>query len=120
MPSSSEDVFHIRKGRLHCEQVDLVRAAQRFRTPLYVYSATLLSERLKIFSGAFASLPHTVCYSVKANPNLSLLTMLARAGAGFDVVSGGELLRVGKASRSWTLSLGPRRSAGRKRTWRSA
>ena len=94
MPSSSEDVFHIRKGRLHCEQVDLTRAAQRFGTPFYVYSATLLSERLKIFSGAFASLPHTVCYSVKANPNLSLLRMLARAGAGFDVVSGGELLRV--------------------------
>ncbi|HWK30971.1 MAG TPA: diaminopimelate decarboxylase [Terriglobales bacterium] len=94
MPSSSEDVFHMRKGRLHCEQVDLTRAAQRFGTPLYVYSATLLSERLKIFSGAFASLPHTVCYSVKANPNLSLLRMLARAGAGFDVVSGGELLRV--------------------------
>lgn len=99
MPSSSEDVFHIRKGRLHCESVDLVRAAQRFQTPLYVYSATLLSERLKIFSDAFASLPHTVCYSVKANPNLSVLRRLARAGAGFDVVSGGELLRVEKADR---------------------
>jgi diaminopimelate decarboxylase len=99
MPSSSEDVFHIRKGRLHCEQVDLVRASQRFGTPLYVYSATLLSERLKAFSGAFASLPHTVCYSVKANPNISLLGMLAREGAGFDVVSGGELRRVETADR---------------------
>lgn len=99
MPSSSEDVFPIRKGHLHCEQVDLTRAAQRFGSPLYVYSAAMLSERLKIFSGAFASLPHTVCYSVKANPNLSLLTMLARAGAGFDVVSGGELLRVETADR---------------------
>lgn len=94
MPSLSEDVFHIRKGRLHCEQVDLTRAAQRFGTPLYVYSATLLAERLKIFSRAFASLPHTVCYSVKANSNISLLRMLGRAGAGFDVVSGGELQRV--------------------------
>lgn len=100
MPSSSEDVFHIRKGRLHGENVDLTRAAQRFGTPLYVYSATLLSERLKIFSHAFASVPHTVCYSVKANPNLSLLRMLARAGAGFDVVSGGELQRVERADRT--------------------
>ena len=99
MPSSSEDVFHTRKNRLHCEQVDLQRAAQRFGTPLYVYSASVLSERLKIFSNPFASLPHTVCYSVKANPNLSVLRMLARAGAGFDVVSGGELLRVEKADR---------------------
>jgi diaminopimelate decarboxylase len=99
MPSSSEDVFHTRKGRLHCEQVDLQRAAQRCGTPLYVYSANVLSERLKIFSNAFASLPHTVCYSVKANPNLSVLRLLARAGAGFDVVSGGELLRVDKADR---------------------
>lgn len=99
MPLSSEDVFHIRKNRLHCEQVDLVRAAQRLGTPVYVYSATVLSERLKTFSRAFASLPHTVCYSVKANPNLSVLRMLARAGAGFDVVSGGELQRVEKADR---------------------
>lgn len=99
MPSSSEDVFQIRKGRLQCEQVDLQRAAQRFGTPLYVYSANALAERLKIFSNAFASQPHTVCYSVKANPNLSVLEMLARAGAGFDVVSGGELLRVEAADR---------------------
>jgi diaminopimelate decarboxylase len=99
MPISTEDAFHLRKGRLQCEGVDLTRAAQRFGTPLYVYSATALSERLKLFSAAFAAVPHTVCYSVKANSNLSLLKMLSRAGAGFDVVSGGELLRVEKADR---------------------
>jgi diaminopimelate decarboxylase len=99
MPISTEDAFHLKKGRLQCEGVDLTRAAQRFGTPLYVYSATLLSERLKLFSAAFAAVPHTVCYSVKANSNLSLLKLLARAGAGFDVVSGGELLRVERADR---------------------
>lgn len=99
MPISTEDAFHFKKGRLHCEGVDLARAAQRFGTPLYVYSATLLGQRLKAFSAAFASVPHTICYSVKANSNLSLLRQIARAGAGFDVVSGGELQRVEKADR---------------------
>jgi diaminopimelate decarboxylase len=99
MSTSTEDAFHFRKGRLHCEAVDLTRVAQRFGTPLYVYSATLLSDRLKLFSAAFQSVLHTVCYSVKANSNLSVLKLLARAGAGFDVVSGGELLRVEEADR---------------------
>jgi diaminopimelate decarboxylase len=99
MPISTEDAFHFMKGRLQCEGVDLTRAAQRFGTPLYVYSATLLGQRLKAFSAAFASVPHTICYSVKANSNLSLLRQIARAGAGFDVVSGGELQRVEKADR---------------------
>jgi diaminopimelate decarboxylase len=97
MSSSKDDVFHFKKGRLHCEGADLVRSAERFGTPLYVYSAGTLLERFKTFSRAFVSIPHTVCYSVKANSNLSVLKLLARAGAGFDVVSGGELLRVEKA-----------------------
>lgn len=99
MSSSKDDVFHFKKGRLHCEGADLVRSAERFGTPLYVYSAGTFLERFKTFSRAFASIPHTVCYSVKANSNLSVLKLLARAGAGFDVVSGGELQRVEKADR---------------------
>jgi diaminopimelate decarboxylase len=84
------------EGELRCEQVTLDRLAERFGTPLYVYSATTIGERYRAFAAAFRSFPHTVCYSVKANSNLAILRLLARAGAGFDVVSGGELARVRK------------------------
>ncbi|HEY1658851.1 MAG TPA: diaminopimelate decarboxylase [Candidatus Sulfotelmatobacter sp.] len=81
-------------GILHCEQVPLTTLAQRYRTPLYVYSASAILERVSAFNSAFRAVPHTICYSVKANSNLSILRLLARAGCGFDVVSGGELERV--------------------------
>jgi len=68
--------------------------AERFGTPLYVYSASMIRERVRAFTSAFPVGRHTLCYSVKANSNLSLLRMLARLGCGFDVVSGGELARV--------------------------
>jgi diaminopimelate decarboxylase len=72
----------------------------RFGTPLYVYSASTIRERLYAFQKAFQAIPHTVCYSVKANSNLSILRLLARMGCGFDVVSGGELERVLMANRA--------------------
>jgi diaminopimelate decarboxylase len=84
---------------LHCEDVSLPRLAQRQGTPLYVYSAAAIRERLKAFQRAFRAVPHTVCYSVKANSNLNILRLLARQGCGFDVVSGGELERVLLADR---------------------
>lgn len=68
--------------------------AERFGTPLYVYSASAIRERIRVFERAFRGAPHTVCYSVKANSNLSILRLLRRLGCGFDVVSGGELQRV--------------------------
>ena len=68
--------------------------AGKFGTPLYVYSATHIQARFKAFDAAFRNVPHTICYSVKANSNLGILKMLARMKAGFDVVSGGELQRV--------------------------
>jgi diaminopimelate decarboxylase len=74
--------------------VALGRLAERFGTPLYVYSASTIRQRLRAFDQAFDQAPHTVCYSVKANSNLSILRLLARQGCGFDVVSGGELERV--------------------------
>ncbi|HEV2020950.1 MAG TPA: diaminopimelate decarboxylase [Terriglobales bacterium] len=86
--------FHYRRSALHCEQVPLARLAHRFGTPLYVYSRTAIVERYRAFDRAVRSQPHTLCYSVKANSNLSLLQLLAGEGAGFDVVSGGELERV--------------------------
>ena len=89
-----------KKGRtLCCEQMELERLAQRFGTPLYVYSATAIRERVAAFERAFAKQSHTLCYSVKANSNLSVLRLLASLGCGFDVVSGGELQRVIRASK---------------------
>ena len=79
---------------LHCEGVALPKLAEQHGTPLYVYSASMIRERYDAFDAAFRDIPHTICYSVKANSNLSILRMLARKGCGFDVVSGGELERV--------------------------
>jgi diaminopimelate decarboxylase len=85
------------KGRLsvlHCDGVPIPGLAERFGTPLYVYSASTIRQRARAFHRAFGKAPHTVCYSVKANSNLSILRLLAGMGCGFDVVSGGELERV--------------------------
>ncbi len=87
---------------LHADSVPLTRLAERFGTPLYVYSATTVSERYRLFDNAFRRCQHTVCYSVKANSNLSILRLLAGMGAGFDIVSGGELHRVMTAARKAT------------------
>ena len=88
------------KEVLHCERVPLPRLAQRFGTPLYVYSGSMIRERAQAFQRAFRAVPHTICYSVKANSNLSILRLLAKLGCGFDVVSGGELERVLRADRA--------------------
>lgn len=85
---------------LHCDRIPLSRLAERFGTPLYVYSATAIRSRVEDFERAFRSVPHTVCYSVKANSNLAILRLLARMNCGFDVVSGGELERVLRANRT--------------------
>src|SRR5579863_2771412 len=77
----------------------LTSLAERFGTPLYVYSASTIRDRMRAFKHAFRKIPHTVCYSVKANSNLSILRLLAQMGCGFDVVSGGELERVRRVSR---------------------
>jgi diaminopimelate decarboxylase len=85
---------------LHCDDLPFASLAERFGTPLYVYSASTIRERMRIFDRAFRKVPHTVCYSVKANSNLSILRLLARMGCGFDVVSSGELVRVLRANRA--------------------
>lgn len=74
--------------------------AEKFSTPLYVYSATHIEARFKAFDAAFRHVPHTICYSVKANSNLGVLKLLARMKSGFDIVSGGELERVLRADKS--------------------
>lgn len=87
-------LFRNSAHELHAESVSLIRLAERFGTPLYVYSATAIRDRYRSFDQAFREIHHTVCYSVKANSNLSILRMLAKLGSGFDIVSGGELQRV--------------------------
>jgi diaminopimelate decarboxylase len=84
---------------LCCDQLPLPRLAERFGTPLYVYAAATIRERMRTFQHAFRKAPHTICYSVKANSNLSILRLLAGMGCGFDVVSGGELERVLRVDR---------------------
>jgi diaminopimelate decarboxylase len=84
---------------LYCEDVNLQKLAERHGTPLYVYSVAMIGARYAAFDAAFREQPHTICYSVKANSNLTILRMLARKGCGFDVVSGGELERVLTADR---------------------
>jgi diaminopimelate decarboxylase len=86
--------FHYQGGELYCERVPLARLADEVGTPAYVYSGDQLVDHYRQFDRALGSYPHWICYSVKANGNLVLLRLLARAGAAFDIVSGGELHRV--------------------------
>ena len=90
------DYFSFKKGNLYCENIKVKSLASKFGTPLYVYSAkTILDHFLKLKS-AFSSLKPLICYSVKANSNLSLLKLLIANDAGLDIVSGGELYRAKK------------------------
>ena len=85
--------FHL-DGVLHAERTPLSRIAEQFGTPTYVYSKAALLENFDAFADACAGRDALVCYAMKANSNLAVLDLLARRGAGFDIVSGGELLRV--------------------------
>ncbi len=89
--------FVYRNRTLHCDGVDLTTLAAEYNTPLYVYSAQQITHRFQLFQQAFATRLHTICYAVKANSSLAILCLLAQQGAGFDIVSGGELERVRKA-----------------------
>ena len=86
--------FRYRDGQLHCEDVDLALVAEKFGTPLYVYSAGTILDHYHRLDAALSPLDHLIGYAVKANSNRSILKLLAEAGAGFDIVSGGELYRV--------------------------
>ena len=82
---------------LTCDGVALADIAAKAGTPCYVYSAATILENYRAYEDALQGVPHTICYAMKANGNLAILRLLARAGAGFDIVSGGELHRVLKA-----------------------
>lgn len=86
--------FEFRNGELFAEDIAVSTLATRFGTPLYLYSRAHLEQRFRAYADALASRPHLICYSVKANSSLAVLNVLARLGAGFDIVSVGELERV--------------------------
>lgn len=88
------DHFDYRNGVLHAEDVTLASVAEHFGTPCYVYSRATLERHFRAYDEALGSHPHLICYAVKANSNLAVLNVLARLGAGFDIVSRGELERV--------------------------
>lgn len=87
------NAFAYRSGILHVENVPLAAIAARHGTPAYVYSTAALAERYRSFAAAFADLPATICYAVKANSNQAVIATFARLGAGADIVSEGELRR---------------------------
>ena len=89
-----DDYFHYQNDTLYAEQVSLAEIATRFGTPCYVYSRAALTDNLRQFTNALQGREHLICYAVKANSNLAILNIFARLGAGFDIVSGGELQRV--------------------------
>ena len=89
-----QNAFHYKNGVLHAEGVSVDALAKRYGTPLYVYSLTHVLENYRRLTAAFAGTEHLVCFSMKANSNLGILAALAKAGCGFDIVSGGELHRV--------------------------
>ncbi len=86
--------FRYHDGSLHCEGVNLERIAEEYETPLYVYSAGTILDHYRRLDAALSEIDHLICYAVKANSNRAILDLLSREGAGFDIVSGGELFRV--------------------------
>lgn len=87
------DHFNYRDGVLHAEDVSLEAIAAEVGTPFYCYSTATLQRHLKVFDEALSGMPHLLCYAMKANSNLAVLRVMVQAGAGMDVVSGGEMIR---------------------------
>jgi diaminopimelate decarboxylase len=85
--------FHYKNGELYCEEVPVKSIAQRVGTPFYLYSGNTLASHFRAFDTAFAGVPRIICYALKSNSNGAVLRLLAREGAGADIVSGGELFR---------------------------
>jgi len=96
--STSPRPFVYTANRLTCSGADLSELAETYGTPLYVYSADAIRERVEMLQTAFASVPNTLCYAVKANSSLAILKLLSEQGCGFDIVSGGELERIRRAA----------------------
>src|SRR3954469_11034085 len=107
-------LFSYRDGQLCCDGVDLERIAREHGTPVYVYSAGTIRDHFRRLDAALSELDHLICYAVKANSNRAILRLLGEEGAGFDIVSGGELFRVvnagGDAARCTFAGVGKTRA----------
>ena len=86
--------FMLKNGELHAENIALSKIAAQFNTPCYVYSKSALTHAFNSFQAGLVGTNHLICFAVKANPNIAILSLFAKLGAGFDIVSGGELARV--------------------------
>ncbi|HEY4742442.1 MAG TPA: alanine racemase, partial [Candidatus Acidoferrales bacterium] len=93
-PTKFTPQFHWQGGNLLCERMSLAKIAERHGTPIYVYSRAAIEGNYRAYCSALRGLTATICYSVKANSNLSILKLLAKQGSGFDIVSAGELYRL--------------------------
>ena len=106
------DFFEYRNNRLYAEDVPVSEIASKYGTPAYVYSRRTIERHWHAFDDALGDHPHLICYAVKANSNLAVLNLMARMGSGFDIVSGGELMRVmaagGEASKIVFSGVGKR------------
>ena len=91
------NAYHYENDELFCENVSIERIAEKFGTPIYLYSKNTIIEKFKKYEQAFSNVPHTICYALKANANLKLLQLLASLKSGADIVSGGELFLALKA-----------------------
>jgi len=89
--------FNYVGDELHAEDIPITKLAEEFGTPLYIYSTRTLRHHFKVFDDAFSGIDHLICFAMKANSNLGVLRLFAEMGAGFDIVSGGELFRALKA-----------------------
>jgi diaminopimelate decarboxylase len=89
--------FNYKKNKMYCEGVSLEAIARKVGTPAYVYSHATLKRHFEVFDKAFAGVPHLICFAMKANSNIAVLSALAKLGSGADIVSGGELFRALKA-----------------------
>ena len=89
-----ETGFSYRNGALFCEDVPVTELADKYGTPSFIYSRKAIETAFRDYDGAFGSHPHHILYSVKACSNIGIISLLAKLGSGFDIVSGGELLSV--------------------------
>jgi len=91
------DFFSYRNNELYCEDIKISDIVKQYKTPLYLYSKNAIKHKFKQYADAFQSVPHTICYALKANSNLHILKLLGELGSGADIVSGGELFLALKA-----------------------
>ena len=89
--------FEYKNGELYCEEVPIKKILEDVGTPVYIYSAKTIKRHYKVFEKSFSDIDYLICYSVKANSNIAIISLLKQLGSGADIVSAGELKRVLKA-----------------------